>query len=182
MKRFNRDVMDILESVVVALVAVMIIFTLVCRIYVVDGPSMNSTLAHGDRLLVSQLLYTPKQGDIVCFVAENHQQKVLVKRVIAVAGQTVDITSDYKVSVNGEVLNETYIDPIRDHCFDYSHDAGCTHPAGVELPYTVKEGEVFVLGDNRDNSTDSRQLGAVEEKYLLGKMLIRIWPNTGVVK
>ena len=180
MKKFNRDVMDILESVVVALV--MIIFTLVCRIYIVDGPSMNSTLAHGDRMLVSQLFYTPKQGDIVCFVAENHQQKVLVKRVIAVAGQTVDITPDYKVSVDGEILDEPYIDPHRDHCYDMTHAAGCTHPAGVEFPYTVKEGEVFVLGDNRDNSTDSRQLGAVEEKYLLGKMLLRIWPNTGVVE
>ena len=75
MKKFNRDVMDILESVVVALVAVMIIFTLVCRIYIVDGPSMNSTLAHGDRMLVSQLFYTPKQGDIVCFVAEIISKK-----------------------------------------------------------------------------------------------------------
>ena len=182
MKKFNRDIMDILESVVIALVAVMIIFTLVCRIYIVDGPSMNSTLTHGGRLLVSQLFYTPKQGDIVCFVAENHQQKVLVKRVIAVAGQTVDITSDYKVTVNGEVLDEPYIDPNRDHCFDLDHNAGCTHPAGVELPYTVKEGEVFVMGDNRDTSTDSRQLGAVEEKYLLGRMLLRVWPNTGVVR
>lgn len=182
MKKFNRDVMDILESMVIALVAVMIIFTLVCRIYIVDGPSMNSTLANGDRLLVSQLFYTPKQGDIVCFVAENHQQKVLVKRVIAVAGQTVDITPDYKVTVNGEVLDEPYIDPMRDNCMDSSHDDRCTHPVSATFPYTVKEGEVFVLGDNRDNSTDSRQLGAIEEKYLLGKMLLRIWPKMGVVK
>lgn len=182
MKKFNRDIMDILESVVVALLAVMIIFTLVCRVYVVDGPSMNSTLAHGDRLLVSQLFYQPKQGDIVCFVAENHQQKVLVKRIIATAGQTVDITADFKVMVDGVVLDETYVDTVRDHCYDLSHDAGCTHANGAQFPYTVQEGEVFVMGDNRDNSTDSRQLGAVEEKYLLGKMLIRIFPNTGVVK
>ncbi len=182
MKNFNRDLMDILESVVIALAAVMIIFTLVCRVYVVDGPSMNSTLAHGDRLLVSQLFYHPKQGDIVCFVAENHQKKVLVKRVIATTGQTVDVTPDFKVTVDGVVLDESYVDTVRDNCFDYSHAAGCTHPNGFQFPYTVQEGEVFVMGDNRDNSTDSRQLGAVEEKYLLGKMLLRIFPNTGVVK
>ena len=86
------------------------------------------------------------------------------------------------VDRNGEVLDEPYIDPMRDNCMDSSHDDRCTHPVSATFPYTVKEGEVFVLGDNRDNSTDSRQLGAIEEKYLLGKMLLRIWPKMGVVK
>ena len=182
MKTFNRDVTDILESVVVAIVAVMIIFTLVCRVYVVDGPSMNSTLSHGDRLLVSQLFYQPKQGDIVCFVAEDHHQRVLVKRVVATAGQTVDVTADYKLKIDDKVLDESYVDTIRDNCFDYSHEPGCTHTNGFRFPYTVKEGEVFVMGDNRGNSVDSRQLGAIEEKYLLGKLIVRIWPKMGVVK
>ncbi len=171
MKKLSRELMDILESVVVALVAVMVIFTLVCRVYVVDGDSMIPTLQDQDRLLVSQLFYQPKQGDIVCFVAEKHHQKVLVKRVIATEGQTVDITWNNRVTVDGVELDE-----------DYLADGIHTSPKYFHFPYTVKEGEIFCLGDNRVNSTDSRDLGPIGEEYLLGKMLVRLFPNTGVVK
>lgn len=181
MKKFNRDILDVLESVVIALVAVMIIFSLICRVYVVDGGSMNSTLSNGDRLLVSQLFYTPKQGDIVCLVAEGHDDKVLVKRVIAIAGQTIDINSDFKVTIDGAVLDEPYVDLVNDHFGEMNYTEPYTLPGDFTLPYTVKEGEVFVMGDNRDNSLDSRKLGPISEKHLLGKMLFRIYPNTGVV-
>ncbi|MBQ8894516.1 MAG: signal peptidase I [Clostridia bacterium] len=171
MKKISREIMELLDSVVIALVAVMVIFTLICRVYVVDGTSMYSTLNDADRVLVSNLFYTPEQGDIVCFVAHNYSDKVLVKRVVATEGQTIDVTSDYRLMVDGKVLEEDYL------------DAGIyTQPKGFAFPYTVQEGEVFCMGDNRVNSTDSRDLGPIETKYLLGRLIVRLFPNTGVVK
>ncbi len=171
MKKYVDTIMELLDSVVVALVAVMVIFTLFCRVYVVDGDSMLSTLSENDRLLVSQFLYTPKQGDIVCFVEETKHNKVLVKRVIATAGQTIDIDPQGRVIVDGGELNEPYL------------DTGIyTSPKMFPFPYTVKEGEVFCMGDNRINSSDSRDFGPVSTNDLLGRMLIRLFPNTGVVR
>ena len=132
---------------------------------------MVSTLSNGDRLLVSQLFYTPEQGDIVCFVAKNHQDKILVKRVIATAGQTVDITADKQVTVDGEPLDEPYLDA---HQF--------TEEKSFDLPYTVKEGEVFCMGDNRRASLDCRDLGPVETKHLLGRMILWLMPDFGTVE
>lgn len=171
MKKISLNLLELLDSVIVALVAVMVIFSLFFRIYVVDGDSMNSTLHHQDRLLVSQLFYTPKQGDIICFVAKDMNDKILVKRIVATEGQTVDITNDYKVMVDGVILQEAYL------------DAGIyTDPKAFSFPYTVKENEVFCLGDNRVNSKDSRDLGPIEDKYILGRLIFRIFPNTGLVK
>lgn len=171
MKNFKKEIMEMADSVIIALVTVMILFTLVCRVYVVDGTSMYSTLDEQDRLLVSNLFYTPEQGDIVCFVAKNNANKVLVKRIIATAGQTIDITPDHKVTIDGVLLEEEYLrkDTI-------------TETKGFEFPYTVQEDEVFCLGDNRGNSKDSRDLGPVKTKYLLGRLIVRLMPNFGTVK
>ena len=171
MKKFSRNIMELMDSVVFALIAVMLVFTLVCRIYVVDGDSMRSTLLDKDRILVSQLFYTPKQGDIVCFVAKEKKDKILIKRVIATEGQTINITEDYKVTVDGEELEEDYLDV-------WIH----TDPKGFDFPYTVQEGEVFCMGDNRVNSTDSRDIGPIETKHLLGRLIVRLVPNLGTVK
>ncbi len=171
MNKGTREAMEFADSIVVALVVVMVIFTLFFRVYVVDGESMKSTLENGDRLLVSQLFYTPKQGDIVCFVAENRDEKVLVKRVIAVAGQTIDINAQQQVVVNGKVLEEDYLDP-----------GIYTSQKHFSFPYTVKENEVFCMGDNRINSADSRDIGPIETKYLLGRLIIRLFPHFGEVR
>ncbi len=171
MKKLKREIMEMMDSVVIALVVVMILFALVCRVYVVEGPSMEQTLYGGDRLLVSQLFYTPEQGDVVCFVEErdNGESKVLVKRVIATEGQTVDIRNE-TVCVNGIALEEDYV---------YSVNPWVS--STVTYPYTVGEGQIFCMGDHRDNSHDSRAIGAIDEKYLLGKVVFRLFPNTGVV-
>ncbi|MBQ8600185.1 MAG: signal peptidase I [Clostridia bacterium] len=170
MKKLKCEIMEMMDSVVFALVAVMVIFTLFCRIYVVDGGSMNTTLTDGDRILVSQLFYTPRQGDIVCFVAKKDNDKILVKRVIATEGQTIDITEDRKVTVDGEQLEEDYLD-------DWIY----TDPKNFDFPYTVKEGEVFCMGDNRVNSKDCRDLGPIETKHVLGRLILRLMPNFGTV-
>lgn len=170
MKKLMRELMEMLDSVVVALVAVMILFALVCRVYVVNGRSMEDTLANEDRLLVSQLFYTPEQGDIVCFLEEG-SEKVLVKRVIATEGQTVDIREG-RVYVNGTLLEDEYVKPgnITDESLTL-----------IKFPHTVKEDHVFCLGDHRENSHDSRAFGDVSENYLLGKVILRLFPNIGVV-
>ena len=180
MKKTSRFLLELADSIIVALVAVMVVFTLVCRIYVVDGESMNNTLSNNDRLLVSNLFYTPEQGDIVCFLAENNNSKVLVKRVIATAGQTVDINAQYQVTVDGKLLDESYLQ-------EYVTDNRGTHlnitsPKNFQFPYTVQEGEVFCMGDNRTNSKDSRDLGAIPTEYILGRSLVRLAPKFGAVK
>ena len=171
MKKLKCELMEMLDSVVIALVAVMVLFALVCRVYVVEGPSMEQTLYGGDRLLVSQLFYTPEQGDVVCFVEEkpDGSTKVLVKRVIATEGQTVDIQGE-TVYVNGVALQEDYVFSETDWV-----------PSQITYPYTVGENQVFCMGDHRNNSHDSRAIGAIDEKYLLGKVVCRLFPNTGVV-
>lgn len=171
MKSLTKGILELFDSIIIALVAVMVIFSLFFRIYVVDGDSMYSTLHDQDRLLVSQLFYTPKQGDIVCFVAPELDDRILVKRVIATEGQTVDLTKDLKIMVNGEVLEEEYLDPGIE-----------TSAKNFQFPYTVREGEAFCLGDNRVNSKDSRDLGPIENKYILGRLIFRLFPNTGVVE
>lgn len=180
MKKVSRFLLEIADSIVIALVAVMVVFTLFCRIYVVDGESMNNTLADKDRLLVSNLFYTPEQGDIVCFLAENNDGKVLVKRVIATAGQTIDINAQYQVLVDGKLLEESY---LQEYVTDRNGTRmNLTGGKNFIFPYTVQEGEVFCMGDNRTNSKDSRDLGPIPTEYILGRSLIRLAPKFGTVK
>ncbi len=165
------EIYDMLDSVIISAVAVLVIFTLVFRIFVVNGSSMYPTLKHGERLIVSDMFYTPRQGDIICFYSD-YRDEVLVKRVIATAGQTVDITDDYRVVVDNKELDEDYIGDID------------TRLLSTPMPYTVEEGRVFVMGDNRGDSLDSRdmRIGTVSENEILGKLVIRLFPRFGMVK
>ncbi len=171
-KKIITDLYELLESVIIAVVFVVLLFTLVFRIFVVSGPSMNPTLKNGDRIIVSNLFYTPKQGDIICFSKPEYKDEVLVKRIIALEGQTVDINSDMRVVVDGEVLNE-----------DYLVDAQ-TVKGSLELPYTVEQGKLFVMGDNRQDSFDSRytSIGTIDINNVLGRLVIRAFPRPGPVK
>ena len=147
-----------LQALVMALVALILVFTLVGRIIGVDGNSMYPTLHHKDMLLLQSIGYEPRQGDVV----------VLTKAFDTVTGQTVEI--DYgagTVAVDGEVLDEPYI-----------------NEAMIEPYYenltslTVPEGSIFVMGDNRNHSSDSRYvaLGVVDERYVLGRALLILLP------
>ena len=157
-----QDAYEWLQILIVALVPIVMVFTFVGRIIGVDGSSMYPTLHHGDMLLLQSVGYEPKQGDVVVLTkAFRDVDGPIVKRVIAVGGQTVDI--DYQtgtVYVDGEALDEPYLnEPMEEPWYEDLTSV------------TVPEGSVFVMGDNRNHSNDSRDvtLGTVDTRYLLGK-------------
>ena len=170
-----QEMFELLESFAVAIVLVILAFTLLFRIFVVKGPSMKSTLIDEDRIVATNLLGEPENGDVIVFSGKYNNGEVLVKRVIGTAGDVVDINADGKVCVNNEVIDEPYLD---EHQITYRHPYSPT-----EMPYTVQEGELFVMGDNRLESLDSRstEIGVAETRRLLGKVVFRLFPNTGVI-
>lgn len=162
------------QALVSSVLVVVLLFTFCIRLIGVDGHSMVPTLQHGDRLLVvSSLLYSDyKYGDVVILRKESFMEAPIVKRVIATEGQTVDIDFDSgDVFVDGVVLEEPYIND-RTHLTE-----------GVEFPLTVPEGSVFVLGDNRNGSSDSRNssLGTIDTRYIIGKAILMAFPGKDMV-
>ena len=130
-----------LQALVMALVALILIFTLVGRIIGVDGSSMVPTLHHGDMLILQSLGYKPRQNDVVVLTKESFMEQPIVKRVIAVGGQTVDIDyTENTVYVDGVALDEPYINELME-------DLGPESITHAEVP----EGSIFVMGDNRNH-------------------------------
>ena len=154
------------------LVIVMLTFLLVFRIIVVSGDSMKQTLLDGDYLLLlsNTFYHEPEQGDIVVISKESFDNGTpIVKRVIATEGQTVDI--DFAlgvVYVDGEALEEDYINALT------------TVEEGTRFPLTVAEGCIFVMGDNRGVSRDSRDpaIGQIDKREVLGKAIFLMYPGT----
>lgn len=270
--KFIASVYEWVEVFCFALFVVVMLFTFVCRLITVDGPSMNNTLKHGDRLVISNLFYTPDTGDIV--VLQDSTSTIMsapiIKRVIATEGETVDINPEtwevtvtdkdgnvrvlqedyarkvYKVSIRisgnetveldldtnnavvkdssgritagaseVEVVDENnltiYVDGKYIDVNTETLEATVTDSMGFEkkidkdrvkknlanmrtasvgetyvypgaippggYPHTVKEGHVFVMGDNRNNSLDSRLIGDVDERMIIGKAYVRVFPN-----
>ena len=167
----GRDLYDWLQALVSSVLVVVLIFTFVIRLIGVDGHSMCNTLQHGDRLLVlnSMLYHDYQYGDIVILRKDGvFDNDPIVKRVIAVGGQTVDIDfNEGIVYVDGEALEEDY---IREPTYTAE---------GTEFPLTVPEGSIFVMGDNRNGSSDSRdyRLGTVDTRYVIGKAAFLIFPG-----
>lgn len=159
-----------LQTLVVAVVTIVLLFGFVCRITRVKGGSMLDTLHDGDLLLLWSLGYTPKAGDVVVLNKTDDETTVLlggeaiVKRVIATGGQTVEINyAADEVYVDGQLLDEPY---IRQPDMNGS---------GTQT-YEVPEGHVFVMGDNRNASTDGRAIGTVDEGYVMGKAVCILFP------
>ena len=158
------------QALVTAVVGVILLFTFGVRLISVNGPSMQDTLYTGDRLLVLNAMFCGfKAGDVVVINDYNAElDDTLVKRIVATGGQTVDV--DFVtgvVYVDGQALDEPYIkEPT------YTAE-------GVSFPLTLAEDEVFVMGDNRNHSTDSRdlRLGPVKQGYLQGKALLLVTPG-----
>lgn len=178
-KKTLRSVVEYTEILAFSVLAVLLIFSFMFRVCVVDGQSMYSTLDDGQKLITENIFYTPKQGDIIVFYEGGDMKKPLVKRVIATGGQTVCINNDTaEVSVDGKVLDEDYILPtVGGYAItpNYSYD-----PETHIMTVTVPEGELFVMGDNRNNSHDSRlaDIGCIDQSQVLGKVIIRISPFT----
>ena len=172
--RRNKETLEWYDALAMAVAIIALVFTFGVRIVKVDGHSMDHTLSDGERILIN-LLKAPDYGDIVVVDGYTDYGKPLVKRVIAKGGDTISI--DYEtgtVTVNGEVLQEDYIAEPTYLGYD------------VEFPYTVPEGTVFVMGDNRNQSLDSRSsyIGCIDEQDILGKVLVCFLPfaDFGVVK
>ncbi len=158
-----------LQALSIALIALVLVFIFIGRIITVDGPSMRPTLENGDVLILQSIGYTPKQGDIVVLTKDfaGYTNRPIVKRVIAVGGQTVHIDYDEdKVYVDGVALDEPYI---------LESDMEQTLPI---TDLTIPEGSIFVMGDNRNNSTDSRypDLAAIDTRYVLGHVICILFP------
>ncbi len=179
----SKDIFDWIDTIVIALIAVVLIFTFFFRIATIVGPSMQNTLYSGERVMISGFRYEPEHGDIVV-ISRNTDNSVgnvgngrepIIKRVIATEGQWVDI--DFKKGVvsvgydpaNLKPLNEPYTKTLTTRKWD------------IDFPVYVKENCVFVLGDNRNDSLDSRSSsigedGLIDKRYILGKAIYRIWP------
>lgn len=172
--RLFYEIFDWLEMFVIAFSAVMLLFIFVGRHSPVDGGSMLNTLHEGDVLIVSDLFYTPENGDIVVFQSmDTGFDQPYVKRVIATEGQVVDINFEtWTVTVDGKVLPESYV----------NREGGSMLRGSLEYPFTVPEGKVFCMGDNRNHSKDSRDasIGAVDTRYILGRAIFRVFPFSAI--
>ena len=175
-RRPGSDLFEWLQMLMGCVLAAVVLFNCVARLMRVDGGSMDNTLEDGEMMLLWSLGYRPKQGDIVVLNKTEEEtvlllhRRAIVKRVVAVGGQTVDI--DYAtgtVYVDGEPLDEPYIKEEmylpRDPMMQNTH-------------WEVPEGSIFVMGDNRNGSTDSRHamLGTVNTDYVLGRAVFALWP------
>lgn len=154
-------------SILVALVLAFGFHSYVLARANVDGPSMQPTLHNNDVIFLEKLSVETsniKRGEIVVFDSKNENNDYYIKRVIGLAGDKVDI-NDGKVYVNDKQITENYLAPDT-----------ITEPITPQTTYKVPEGQVFVLGDNRSNSTDSRMLGCINTKDLKGHAILRAYP------
>lgn len=155
---------DLIKDIIIALVIVLIVTTCV-KPTIVSGQSMDDTLHDGNYLIVNKLAYKfgePEYGDIVVFDSGREEHELWIKRVIGVPGDTVR-TDGRTLYINDAKASEPYIKKG-------------TVSQGDPQTWIVPEGTVFVMGDNRNNSTDSRIIGCVEDKRILGKAVLRLWP------
>lgn len=156
---------EYLETIAGALFLAVFIMVFVARAFTVDGPSMLPTLHSGERLLIDKVTYRvrpPKRGDVVVFRYPADPKHYFIKRVVGVAGDLVQIEGG-KVRVNGVEIDEPYLDAPM---------------LGRNRSFSVPEGHYFVLGDNRNNSQDSRSpmVGYVPRSHIIGRALLRYWP------
>jgi signal peptidase I len=165
-KRVAREILGYFIAIVSAVIVAVLIRIFIFEPFIVPTPSMEPTLMVGDKVIINKLAYKfgdIENGDIIAFHSTIEGEKELVKRAIAVEGDKIVLTSDGEIFVNDERLSEDYVQP------------------GQELSYLNQEfivgpGEIFVMGDNRNNSFDSRFFGMIPEENVFGEFLIVYWP------
>ncbi len=161
----GEEIKDWIVSILIAIVLAFFIRYFIVELYMVEGPSMQPTLVSSERLVVNKFIYrfkTPQKGDIIVFRYPRDPSRDFIKRIIATAGDTIEI-NDGKVLVNGQLLTEPYI---------------LEKTRGSYPLSTVPEGHIFVMGDTRNNSEDSRfnDVGFVAMEMLKGKAELVFWP------
>jgi signal peptidase I len=167
-KSIFKGIFEYVETFCYALVIMILLFMFIFRNVSVDGDSMNKTLNDKDRLIISNLAYTPKTGDIVVL---RFPGEPLIKRVIAVGGQKVKIDYEsWAVYVDGKKLDEKYMNYVGGAMMTFGGPTG---------EFFVDKDKVFVMGDNRNNSRDSREFGQFSEDDILGRVIFRVYPNFG---
>ncbi len=156
-----------IDALVFCAVTIILIFLFFFRLVTVQGISMEPTFHENDRLIIRSVAYTPKRGDVVVLDSHTGLGKPLVKRVIAIGGDTIDIDPQTgNIYVNDELIDEEYISAPTTQLYD------------TTFPVTVDEGHVFVMGDNRPYSQDSRSssVGQVDARGIMGEVVFRVWP------
>ena len=158
---------DWIQCLVSALLICVLVFAFFVRIIGIKGSSMVPTFENRDSVIISNLFFTPQYGDVVVLRKDTFQKEPIIKRVIATEGQTIDIDFNAGiVYVDGKALDEPYVNSPTNNQLDFTGKV------------TVPENCVFVMGDNRNDSTDSRSslISCVDKRYIMGKVLIRILP------
>ncbi|MFD1178110.1 signal peptidase I [Paenibacillus puldeungensis] len=178
-KKEKNEALEWLKAIAIAVVLVLLIRWLFFAPFIVDGPSMQPNFHTGERIIVNKIIYDirqPKHGEVVVFHVPS-EGRDFIKRVIGVPGDTVKVEGD-TVTVNGKVIDETYIKKAIDekHNNNELYNNEADFPNEFVPDGTVPEGYVFVLGDNRSNSTDSRRIGYVPFKDIVGRADLVFWP------
>lgn len=173
-KAIAKEVISWIKTIIVAILVALFITNFIIINAKVPTGSMKNTIMPNDRLIANRLAYTfsePQRGDIVVFPYPDDESKLFVKRIIGLPNEVVEIV-DGNVYIDGELLEEDY---VSSQITDSTVNSG---------PYVVPEGHVFMMGDNRGNSEDSRywQNTYLDENKILGKVMFRYYPNFSLIK
>ena len=168
-KSAKKEMIEWIQAIVIAVVLALIVRSFIFTVVRVDGQSMEPTLQHNNRMIVWRLGYEPKQGDIVIFNPPGYDKKIFwVKRVIATEGQKVEIEyATNSVYVDGQKLDEPYLGEVMQNMNTLTE---------IDVPKDC----VFLLGDNRNHSTDGRIIGPVNKDCIIGEAVLRFWPFTEI--
>ena len=174
---WKRELWDWVKAIGIALVISFLLKNFVLTLAKVDGVSMEPTLQNSDRMYVNRLMYTPEKGDVIIFEPASDPGRPYIKRVIATEGDSLFInflTGD--VFVNGKIIDEPYIAEKTSLVGSYIYDLMSQGKFTYDNPLVIGKDEIFVMGDNRNHSKDSREIGPVPTDEIIGHAVFRFWP------